>query len=306
MTEFILPRLSPDRATQLIEEAREWDVPKLARAASKRRASDETFAVLGKANIEDEALDEIGGELREIARRYGYPDAPKNRTRFDIETAVLLHERVPTARGELLRREVWQYFSCALAPDIVVWRWRKEGKELNPDRFDGGVRDCFGRLWRRADVLRDERLPDPWTPVRSLGEDNVTTIIERPKTARHRLLVREAARAFLLRRELVKTSDRESAAEELLRQMMLRLNRRGAHMAYSALRHDEVIAAVADIADSTLKAFGVSPVDEKRLISQHPELEVVAAAGDVDARPARDQSDGSLLKKIRGLVGRRG
>jgi hypothetical protein len=278
-------------------------VEKLARAAAKRKASDESFAILGRPNIPDDSLSAIGRDLREIAARFGYPErAGGARTRFDIDAAIYLHENLPASRGELLRSEVWQYFSCSLAPDVVAWRWRRKGS-LNLEHFDGGVRDCFGRLWRRADVLRDERLADPWTYVRILGEDQVTTIIERPKVARHRPLVREASRAYLLRRALVAGSGVESASEELLRQMMLRLTRRGAHMAYSSLTQSELIAAVADVADVTVKAFGVTPADEKRLLSRHPELTITRANLDLGEAEAGSSPQGSLLKKLRGLVG---
>jgi hypothetical protein len=295
MSEFILPRLTPDRISDLMSQVQELDVEKLARAAKKRRASEGTFAVLGRQNIDDDALGELRADLVEIATRYGYPGAAaRNRTRFDVEAAIRLHESIPAPRGELLRREVWQYFSCALAPDVSCWRWRRKDGVISSERFDGGVRDCFGRLWRRADVLKDDRLKDPWTLVRALGEDNVTTIIERPKVARHRLLVREASRAYLLRREIVKGADLESAEEALLRQMMLMLTRRGAHLAYSALEHDELVAAVADIADSAVKAFGVTPLDEKRLLSRFPELAIIAppAAFDATAAPHKKRGRG--------------
>jgi hypothetical protein len=190
-----------------------------------------------------------------------------------LEAATFLYEDISAVRGELLRDDMWQYLTCALLPDIVCWRWRqRDEKEPNADRFLGGVRNCLGRLWRRADVFRDERLSDPWTLVRELLEDNVTAILERPRIARHRNVARELARAFLLRRTLAQKLDVGSPEQEYLRQIMLRVRRQAGHVALGALTPDELRSAIATVADTTLMALGGRPRREDMLVAEAPGL----------------------------------
>jgi hypothetical protein len=307
MSHFIFPRVSMEHASELIEDTKDVDVVHISRAADRRRAADETFAVLGLPKINDEALRTIRRDIRELASRYGYPETQRNRTKFDIEAAVYLHASLPAPRGELLRNEVWQYIASSLLPDIVCWRWRAPGEEPGPDRFLGGVRNTFGRLWRRADVLRDDRLNDPWILVRSLSEDNVAAIIERPKVARHRLLVREASRAFLLRRDLAEQLGVKSPVQTYLRQLMMRITRRGAHVAFATLAHDDLVNALAETADATLVAFKVKAVPEKPLVARSPGLAIARPPSDTcpSGLEREGNDENSVWNKMRGLLGAR-
>jgi len=274
MNNYVLPRVTAEHAARRPEDLRNQSITKISRDADKKKFEEETFAVLGLQRIPDPELEKVRDGLRSLAIDFGYPEVAKSATKFDILAAIYLHENVPAPRGELLRNEVWQYFTCSLVPDVVCWRWRKGDEQPHPDRFSGGVRNSLGRLWRRADVLRDERLRDPWTLVKMLSEDNVTTIIERPRVARNRLVVREASRAFLLRRELAKEMDIKSPVQEYLRQVMLRITRRGAHLAFPTLSHEDLVESIASIADSVLAAFDVKPLEERRLLTEKPELEI--------------------------------
>lgn len=239
------------------------------------------FAMTGGIQAEAEHLDRVRSGLREIAVRRGYPEARglHQQQQFDNEAAIFLHEQLGAVEGEALRAQVWQYISCALAPDVVVWRWRREGKGVTEDRFLGGNRNCFGRLWLRAIVFRDQRLQEPWYLVRSLSEDNYTAILERPGFSRYRDACRELARAFLLRRSLVE--DLRSVAspgQTLLRETMLRITRHAAFIALSALSEDELRAFIGSQVDQALQALGGQPLPEGELVQRQPELRLPMAA----------------------------
>jgi hypothetical protein len=172
----------------------------------------------------------------------------------------------------------------------------------------GGVRNCFGRLWRRTDVFRDDRLLDPWTLVSSLLEDNFTAILERPRIARNRALAREIARAFLLRRGLAKKLDISNPTQEFLRQLMLRVVRHGGYVALPALHHNEMATAIRDMANATLSAMGMRAPGDAELIADAPQLAIVpgweppAIAGDVEEAAGRGARSGSVWNKVTGLL----
>jgi hypothetical protein len=309
MTLFTYPRLEIGNAAELINASAGIEVEKIAKTLEKVGFPTFVPPVLGHKFVTPEKLASVRAELRDLAGRSGYPHGSKLRDRqnFDTRAAIYLHGGLEAVPGELLRDEVWMYFSCVIAPDIVCWRWRQDGKEPNLDRFLGGERNCFGRLWRRADVLRDERLSDPWTLVTSLVEDNFTNILERTSIARNRPLAREIARAFLLRRELVKKLDAENPTQAFFRQLAMRLRRYGGYVELAAMRNDEMAAVVAEIANATLSVMGIRAPSEERLVDDAPQLAIVpgwappAVAGDADdsTAPART---GSMWTKVTGLL----
>ena len=55
----------------------------------------------------------------------------------------------------------WNFLSCDLMPEVVHWRFfhkrdvYQPTKEALIDRYLGGRRNCFQRLWWRAFCLRD-------------------------------------------------------------------------------------------------------------------------------------------------------
>jgi|SRR5882724_6776409 len=310
MTLFTYPRLEIDKAAELINATAGLQVEKIARTADKQGFQAGVPPVLGHTFVTEERLASIRAQLRELAGRSGYPHGSKLRDRqnFDTRAAIHLHGGLDAVPGELLRDEVWQYFTCVIAPDIVCWRWRQDDREPNIDRFMGGVRNCFGRLWRRADVFRDDRLSDPWTLVSSLLEDNFTAILERPRIARNRALAREVARTFLLRRELAKKLDSSNPTQEFLRQFMLRLVRHGGYVALPVLQHDEMSTAISEMANATLSAMGVRVPSNEQLIDDAPQLAIVpgwkpnATAGDVGEPAGRGARSGLVWNKVTELL----
>lgn len=139
---------------------------------------------------------ELARGLKEIAERCGYPgeNSQKMRADFDREAAIWLGSHPSLNNGELLRDDVWAFLTTALLPEIVEWRY----PERNQERYAGGVRNTFQRLWMRGVTLDlGDGHSDRWVLVRELSEDAMVQIFERAAIASDARLARAIARAWV-------------------------------------------------------------------------------------------------------------
>lgn len=123
-----------------------------------------------------------GEELRDIARRAGFP-TPKTQitqAEFDRLASIYLAQVPELQTGEALRNDVWAFLTTVIAPDVVSWRFPGESRA----RFAGGNRNAFQRLWIRGVTLdRGKDHCDRWGLLDSLSEDAMVAIFERPSIA---------------------------------------------------------------------------------------------------------------------------
>lgn len=141
-----------------------------------------SWAATGGRRITANELLGIRKSILAIATSLGFPAGSNQaqRAQFDAEcSAFLLEERViPT--GEALRDDVWAYLATILLPDICLWRFPKPPEE----RFFGGVRNAFQRLWLRARAFdRGPGHPARWELLSVLSEDAMVQVTERPSIA---------------------------------------------------------------------------------------------------------------------------
>jgi hypothetical protein len=261
MTEFLYPRIDSHEASRLITLVSDLTVEEAAdRSLALMSEARLTFAAVGAQHVPDSHLKDLAAEVRRLAKASGYPSKRSlpDQQRFDTAVACWLHTNLKSVPGEARRAGTWQYLSCALLPDVVLWRWRKEpGRgEVSFDRFIGGRRNCFGRLWLRADVFRDPGFPDEWHLVRSLLEDNFTAILERGLVARYRTLCRAIATEYLARKETVLGLG-DSPQQRLLRQLMLRVVRSSGNIGLGLLDPAGAKSLVAGLSVQTLNAMGL-------------------------------------------------
>ena len=95
------------------------------------------------------------------------------------------------ARG--LGDDVWTFVATSLAPDIVHWRFGTAR-----ERYLGGVRNTFQRLWMRGRVLdRGADHHERWQLLEKLTEDALVQITERPSLGGDPVLARAIAEAWL-------------------------------------------------------------------------------------------------------------
>jgi len=154
------------------------------------------YAPTGGTKVSSSQLTGIRRVIIEVAKRAGYPKPPSRAqaAEFDTEVSIRLTEIANTDNGEFHRDDVWACIATVLLPDLVIWRFSLEARE----RFHGGIRNAFQRLWLRGRILdRGEGHPDRWELLRSLTEDALVQITERPSISSSKLLSIALAEGWL-------------------------------------------------------------------------------------------------------------
>jgi len=191
---LLLPRLHPADVEIALEQLESRGFSTDIRHV--REENDAWYAASG-GRVSPETSAEIAEEIRQIAHDCGFPssDRQADRTRFDHHsTAYLAGEAPALDTGEAYRDDVWAFLSTVLLPDIVKWRFPTPA----PERFHGGVRNTFQRLWIRGAVLDlGEASPARWSLVESLSEDAMVQIFERASLASKAPLARAIAQAWV-------------------------------------------------------------------------------------------------------------
>lgn len=109
----------------------------------------------------------------------------------------ILSQELLLQSGEALRHDVWSYLGLVLLPDVVAWRFSMKSQ----DRYMGGVRNTFQRLWVKAVALdRGEEIEDQerrWELLDRLSEDATVQIFERGSIVASPGLARAIAETWL-------------------------------------------------------------------------------------------------------------
>ena len=211
-----------------------------ARLESDTRHPAATYAATGGNRIKENALKVLQQELRDSARQSGYPDTPSSSQKrdFDAISGQLLHQKMYITPSEAAKPEVWNFIACILLPDIVRWRFPGSGGVTSKERFQGknrGMRNTFGRVWWRAQILYLPDKENPYTLLYKLGEDELVQIMERPGIAGSPALGAQISASFL-----TASADNDGiSGPEILRDAMKRLRRLLPLVSFDAL-DDEI------------------------------------------------------------------
>lgn len=214
---ILLPRLSGPVAADLLdrflgEGLTAWagfdpdDLPEAVR-----------FAATGGSRIGRKQLLELREAITQVARENGFgsDDSRISHARFDAEMSAVIADMPPLAGGEALRDDSWTFIGVALAPDVVHWRFGKAR-----ERYLGGVRNTFQRLWLRARALdRGTKHPARWELLEKLTEDALVQITERPSIGGDPILARAVAEAWLR----ASAHHGSAAMEPIMRRAILRV-----------------------------------------------------------------------------------
>lgn len=138
-----------------------------------------SWAATGGRRIKTSELLAIRGTILKMATQLGFPriSTQVQRAEFDAQCSAFLLQSGVIPMGEALRDDVWAYVATVLLPDVCLWRFPTPPKE----RFFGGVRNAFQRLWLRARAFdRGMEHPERWKLLFELSEDAMVQITERP------------------------------------------------------------------------------------------------------------------------------
>jgi hypothetical protein len=253
---LLFPRLDAHHASAQLQTLVLADPQRLRGEINEPLAQvGETYGATGGTRIRHQELVNLQCEIRTVAQQHGFPSQPTRvkAAQWDQRTAVILYERMGVTPHEASQPGMWQYICCCAVPDVVRWRFPgNDDKGTNADRFMGGRRNALGRLWWRAFVLKDPHVPgeECHNLLRSLGEDELVQLMERPAVFGNRRLVQAAAKAFLAEAEKGGVS-----RQTLMREMQRRLIRKLPLFFLAGVDDQTLMLAMQDIATASKNAI---------------------------------------------------
>ena len=213
---------------------------------------DVVFTPTGGARATADEIGLLRSRLLTTAESLGYPDTgdEQSRVNFDKTAAGILHSSMGIEPCEAAKSGVWEFATCVLACDLVRWRFPGGADGTPLERFLGGRRNAFQRLWWRAYVLQEEGATDPYQLLGRLGEDEIVQIMERPFLAGSRALARAVGTQLLD----AANRHRKISRRVLIREVQKRLRRLAAFVSFEAIQADEVNILVRDLFDSVARS----------------------------------------------------
>lgn len=243
MTAFLFPRLDPIAVDQCLN-----DLDHLISTATQPLTDDRMpaatgWGAIGGTQIPLARLGELRAEIVDQAATCGFParGSTAARARFDNLVTRVLADFEPLAGGETDRDDVWAFLATVLLPDVVNWRFSGGSAE----RFHGGVRNTFQRLWMRGWALDEGQDAgiDRWNLVDELTEDALVQLTERPSIGAGPELSKAIARAWLA----VSREVGRSRMEEIMRQAIIEVRIRNEIQMLSALELPAINAELMEI-----------------------------------------------------------
>lgn len=234
MTTLLFPRLSRLGVRRLIDEMGEDYQASSAKSLLSSHSSLSSFGASGGLRSA-RSFEDLAARLREVAVACGLPSPAGTaaKARFDRDAAIVLGECDMLRSGEALRDDVWAYLAAVLLPDVVRWRFG----DAPTERFQGGVRNTFQRLWMRAWALDlGDGNPERWALLVGLSEDAHVAIFERPSIGGNAVLARACAEEWVL----VSQRIGRGAMEDVMRKAIKMLRLRHQIIDISALPPNEV------------------------------------------------------------------
>ncbi|MEU1475916.1 DUF6339 family protein [Streptomyces sp. NPDC005760] len=169
MMGYLYPRLLAEQAKPLFEEYRDLPTAELVGRVDFSHPS-AVYVATGGDRTSPARLRELRAGVVDLAKSAGFPDG-SDRVRnaeFDLRLAALLHAEMGVVPAEAASRDVWAFLALVVLPDVAFWRYPEPPR----DRVLGTdlTRHVFGRLWWRAQLVRDSDDPEPYGALKILGE----------------------------------------------------------------------------------------------------------------------------------------
>ncbi len=283
---FLLPRLPGPSAESMLDALFDGDDLNWPGFDPTSLPDEARFASTGGSAVDPLQLREFRSGIVLVAEEFGFGtrDARATQAKFDAALGAWLVKHPLLKTGEALRDDVWCFVGVVVAPDIVHWRFGNSRQ-----RYLGGIRNTFQRLWMRARVLdRGETTQDRWGLLDSLTEDALVQITERPSIGADAILSRELAEAW------VRASDRlgRSQMEDVMRSAILRLRIRNEIRSLSMLPKPELEILLDEFFDHA--AQGLKSTKNSSSVFHSPEMKNVDSG-----RKTVEQQDSNASAKRR-------
>ncbi|WP_155994100.1 hypothetical protein [Corynebacterium vitaeruminis] len=248
MTITYFPRISDAVASALIARILELDYKELAQSASATHPM-VTYYATSVERVDPKVLVELRTKLVDLAHDAGFPTPlPKaSVSKFDQPASQILDRSLDLFPAEAANNEVWNFLTLVLLPDLAKWRYPNEKSRLDFERWMGGHRNVFRKLWWREAVLGHELNSQ-------IGEDEAVGIMERPGLASNPALARSLARALLATHGDAKGISRS----DFMRKAMVNVRKRLPLVEFESFSEDELGAL-------TLRIFGETAEQHNRL-----------------------------------------
>jgi hypothetical protein len=220
MTTWLFPRLSRLGARRLLDELGADHSPSAAKSFLSSHSSLSGYGASGGLR-DPKSFEDLADSLRSVAETCGFPSSTDGtaRAKFDRDAAIVLGQSIILRTGEALRDDVWAYMATVLLPDVVRWRFGKAPAE----RFQGGVRNTFQRLWMRAWALDlGEGNLERWMLLRGLSEDAHVAIFERPSVGGNVILAKACAEEWLRVSKVIGRGAMEDVMRKAIKILRLR------------------------------------------------------------------------------------
>jgi hypothetical protein len=254
-TVVLLPRMSVlavDRVLELVaQKASPADV--LGIVDSLPDAA--TFGSVGGSPASSTQLGQFASELEAAARRAGYPEDRSQlaRSKFDAECTRVLADSPILQSGESARDDTWAFIATYLLRPLVTWRFGSSS-----DRFHGGVRNAFQRLWMRRVLDRGLSSDGRWELVDALSEDAFVQIVERPSIGADPVLARACAEAWLRMSRRIG----RGMMEDVMRRAAILVRLRNEVLALSCLDPDELDRTMDEMFERAARELGIPVPDD--------------------------------------------
>lgn len=235
---ILYPRLSPADVASIWESYDGLSIDEL-RGRSDISHRNQTFAAVGGRRVEIRELETLRQDVRQIAESFDYPNkgSRSSLSQFDAAVSIYFGENLEMPDGEAYRPQTWAFISLVVLPDIVKWRF----PSFKISRCTGGRRDCFHRLWLRAQAFDlGQASENRWVLLKNLTEDSFVSIMERPSLAGSKNICQ------LLGASWVKTAASlgRNRMEEINRRAIKRIRAKSTVILFDALHYDELKALI--------------------------------------------------------------
>lgn len=184
------PRLPIATARLLLKELETTSVTDLAQHARLHHPAADWHPT-APWRADTATLQTLRDTLLQRAKDHGFPTIrPRGaHSTFDQQLAAELHQSMQITPAEAAAGGIWSFLALVVCPDIAVWRFpdRHPHRLIGADLMLGSSnRHVFGRLWARAEILGEDA-------NRTLNEDEVVNILERPSIGGDRRLAQTIA-----------------------------------------------------------------------------------------------------------------